>query len=345
MITRDTLDNFIKETNLLVFSDNITIESVDDVLFELETREINKLIYENSLVTNFNKLMYDKESRVLYFDIDNELGIGLKNDEYLIIEEQNSMLRITKHSFTSEVINSDNVEYPIFESSIKQLYDGKCECKINIKFSLEQLVPVCIYNKIYDNINVINEFLYNKSVLEENKNNILLLQNIIENGIQCSILLEGVLYRFVNMSNGVVVLQELSDRYNSNTVYIELSNLFNRSFTMIHNNEYIVYDGIVYKNNEVVKDDSIPNTFKGSYYETMYNFYDTILRTEQNNDDENLKSIKEDIKENYNIISEKERNDEFYKIIDNGIVFIIKNSAILFDKENTEYIDSVMDEI
>lgn len=344
VITREEIEEYLKTTNLALFVNGVNLEPVDEFFVQVQIPDDKKYLIYGEFKLSYESLLYDKENRALYLSQD--LRIELKPDEFLILEEINSEIHMSKHKFTDELINCDSACYPIFETTIKQSYDGSVSVKIYMKYYLEQIDFVCVHDEVYDDFNLaINQTSYIKSLLQENKNTLIRLQDSYDDQTQTSILIDGVLYRFNCILGGNIVLNELSEYYNTRNKIIKIHQLLNKSFTIISNGEYIVYDGNVYKNNEICEDDlKIPNKFKDSYFESMYRFYDTVTQNDQL-DDETLDCIKNDIKDNYAKLSESERDSDFYDIINNGLVFIENNKAIKFNDEVVKYIDSVMKEI
>lgn len=347
MILEKDIIKYLEETNLLLFIDDVEVETINDFFVQIIIPNYyNKDIMYNGLKLKYESLIYDKEKRILYLDLDNDIKIELRRNEFLKIENIESLLHISKYDFTSELTNCEEIEYPVFETSIKNLYDENTTLvEINMRYYLEQIEPICVHSKIYNDFNLaLNETVCIKSKLKENKDTILKLQKIYDEQIEASILVEGTLYKFNYIKDGYLVLNELSEYYNPRNRYVELHELFNRSFTIISNGEYIVYDGNIYMYNKICEMSKIPKNFKGSYYESIFRFYDTITQNAKL-DDEKLDCIKNDIKENYKKLSEKERDFDFYGIIGVGIVFIEKNVAIKFNEKIIKHIDSIMEEI
>lgn len=348
MILKNEIDKYLEETNLLLFIDDVKIDSINKNFINIIVPEnINKKVIYSGIELEYDKLIYNKKNRILYLDIEKDIKISLTKKEFLKLEVVKSIVNITKHNFTNELLNCEEIEYPIFETSVTQSYDGSIESKIYMKYYLEQIDFICIYNKTYNDYNTaLIETSHSKSILENNKDVLLKLQNLYDEQIETSILIDGVLYKFEYLFNGNIVLNELSEHYTPYNKYIKIIDLFNKSFTIISNGEYIVYDDNVFVNNRICEDINIPKKFKGSYYEMLYKFYDILLQYSQISDaDDIIKCIKNDIKENYSKLLESERTDEFYNIIEQGIVFINKDTATKFDKKIIDYVDFVVKDI
>lgn len=342
---QEEISNYLQSTNLLIFIDDIEIENINDYFIHINIPDDNNYVIYKGIKLIYKSLVYNKEKRILYLNLEDDLKIELERKEFLKIEKINSIIHVSKQEFTSELLNCDEIEYPIFETSIKHLYDGTISVNIYMKYYLEQIDHICVFKETYSDFNLaLNETMYIKSLLDKNKKTILRLQNLYDEQTETSILIDGGLYKFNYILNGDIVLNELSEYYNPKNKYIKLYKLLDKSYTIISNGEYIVYDELIFKNNEICEKHNIPKKFKGSYFESMYKFYDTVTQNVYL-EDETLDCIKNDIKNNYKKLYEKERNKEFYDIIDNGLVFIQKNKAIKFDKQVIEYIDSVMEKI
>lgn len=343
VITREEIEEYVKTTNLVLFIDDVKIESINDFFIHVQIPGNREYIVYEGFKINYESILYDKENRILHLNL--ETKIILEPNEFLILEEINSEIYMTKHKFTDELINCDSACYPIFETSIKQSYDGSVSVKIYMKYYLEQINFICVHDETYDDFNLaINQTSYIKTLLQENKNTLIRLQDSYDEQTQTSILIDGVLYKFNYILDGYVVLNELSEYYSTRNKFIKIYQLLNKSFAIISNGEYIVYDENIYKNNEICEDLKIPNKFKGSYFESIYRFYDTVTQNDKL-EDESLNCIKNDIKNNYDKLCESERDSHFYDAINNGLVFIENNKAIKFNDEVVKYIDSVMKEI
>lgn len=364
ILTKEDIIEYKKSTNLVCIGNiNIIQDFNDDNIVSIQTiyniDKNNKFIYDNIFINgviilnNENIIIYyAKDERLLYIsDITTNTVIYtlyLKDNEYLIIKEVQNNLYIQNEKYSSELLQDNEVEYPIFKTNIEQDYNGKITGKISIKVDEEQINDFYIYgvSTSYKNDfnKVLNEISYIKDKFEKKR---LEISNLINKYENCFIVYNQKVYKIINLNHISVELFLINSTFSINVKYIDL---ITNGFDIINENSLFSYNNNFYLdiNGETLdeEDFNILNPIlKDSKLEQVINMYFNINDAYKYN--LNINIIKDMIKL-YKQLKEEFINslNRFEKLhLDNGIYYITDTKNIHISTYKIEQFDKIIENI
>lgn len=351
-ISKEERMYFKNNSNLIVLSNNIELESINDTTYSIT---LNKDVLYDKIYLLGNipigsidiDIEYQSNNRCININSNNNFyKVELNNNEYFILyeDEANNYLYIDirKHSLDITSRDLDDVLYPILKTEIVQDYDNNTIGKIYLKLDEEQLDDFCVFiTKNKDFNHVVNEIQYLKDKFNFYSS---YLEKIIRADEKSTLVINNNIYKIISINQIYIELLALGvkDKKISKYTYLDIINS-SSNVSFIEKDVLISYEGEFYKNNIKVDNElhnKLSPKYSNSELEKMKCLYNLVMDSKTL--DTNINAIINDMINNYYILKDKffnELNDWEKECFKEGIYFVLRNDCIMFDNDVFEYID------